>query len=195
MNTQALNLFKLSVIVAYLQSAAWVIFPWAEERVDRLLKAGVKHVQPLHCYSIIEAKTPIVIVQVHTHARRIPVVGNWNASVLPIGVQPVLQAQAPVSCGGCEADEALPVAALCGHSQVPHTFVPHIHLPVVLATSILGCGEDATEPIEAGRQVWLLAADTALLHFGVKVRDKQVRVSGVWVQGEVLGHYGDAMTD
>lgn len=155
--------------MAYLQPAAWIIFPWAEERVDRLFKAGVKHVKSLHCDGIIETKTAVVIVQIHANPRRVPVVSDWDAPVLPVGVQSVLQAQTPIACRGSEADEALPVAALGGDSQVPHTFVLHIHFPVVLATSVLGCGKDATEPVEAGWQVGLLVTDTALLHFGVKV--------------------------
>lgn len=155
--------------MAYLQSAAGIILPWAKERVDRLLKARVKHVQSLHCDGIIETKPPVVIVQVHTNTRRVPVISDRDATILPVGIQPVLQTQAPVSCRGSEADKTLPVAAFSGDSQVPHTFVLHIHLPVVLATGILGCGKDAAEPREAGWQVWLLVTNAALLHFGVKV--------------------------
>lgn len=155
--------------MAYLQPAAWIILPWAEERVDRLLKAGVKHVQSLHCNSIIETETPVVVVQVHADPRRVPVVSDGDAAILSVGIQPVLQTKAPVPCRGGEADEAFPVAALGGDSQVPHPFVPHIHLPVVLATGVLGCGEDATEPCKAGWQVWLLVTNTAFLHFCVKV--------------------------
>lgn len=155
--------------MAYLQPAARIILSWAEERIDRLFKACVKHVQSLHCDSVIETKAPIVIVQVHTDPRRVPVVGDRDAPVLSVGIQPVLQRQAPVSCGGSEANEALPIAALCGDSQVPHTFVLHIHFPVVLSTGILGCGKDTTEPGEAGWHVWFLVTNTALLHFGVEV--------------------------
>lgn len=155
--------------MAYLQPAAWIILPWTEERIDWLLKAGIKHVQSLHCDSIIETETPVVIVQVHADSRRVPVVSDRDSPILSIGVQPVLQTQAPVSCRWSETDEALPVAALGGDSQVPHTFVLHIHLPVVLAAGILGCGKDATETSEASWQVWLLVTDTALLNFCVKV--------------------------
>lgn len=155
--------------MAYLQPTAWVILPWAEKRIDGLFKAGVKYVQSLHCDGIIETKAPVVVVQVHANPRRVPVVSNGDASVLSVGVQPVLQTQAPVSCGGSKADEALPVAALGGDSQVPHTFVLYINLPVVLATGVLGCGKDTTEPSEAGWQIWLLVTNTALLHFCVKV--------------------------
>lgn len=155
--------------MAYLQPAARIILPWAEERVDRFLKAGVKHVQSLHCHGVVETETPVVVVQIHADPRRVPVVGNRDAPVLSVGIQPVLQTQAPVPCGRSEADKALPVAALSGDSEVPNTFVPHIHLPVVLATGVLGCGEDTTESVEAGRQVWLLIANTTLLHFCVKV--------------------------
>ncbi len=155
--------------MAYLQPAAWIILPWAEERIDRLFKAGVKHVQSLHCDGIVKTKAPIVVVQVHTDPRRVPVVGDRDAPVFSVGIQPVLQTQAPVSCGGREADKSLPVAALSGDSQVPHTFVLHIHLPVVLAAGVLGCGKDTTEAGEAGWQVWLLVTNTALLHFCVKV--------------------------
>lgn len=155
--------------MAYLQPAAWVILPWAEERIDRLFKAGVKHVQSLHCDGVIETKAPVVVVQVHADPRRVPIVSDRDAPVFSVGIQPVLQTQAPVSCGGSEADEALPVAALSGDSQVPHAFVLHIHLPIVLAARVLGCGKDTTEPGEAGWQVWLLVTNTALLHFCVKV--------------------------
>ena len=155
--------------MAYLQPAAWIVLPWAEKRVDGLLKAGVKHEQSLHCYGVVETKAPVVVVQVHTHARRVPVVGDWNASVLYVGIQAVLQTQAPVSRGGSEADEAFPVAALGGDSQVPHTFVSHIHLPVVLTAGILGCGKDTAEPVEAARQVRLLVTNTTLLHLCIKV--------------------------
>lgn len=120
--------------MADLQPAAWIILPWAEERVDRLIKAGIKHVQSLHCDSVIETKTATVIVQVHTDPRRVPVVSDGDASVLPVGIQPVLQTYAPVPLTGSQADKPFSVAALSGDSQVPHTFVLHIHLPVVLAT-------------------------------------------------------------
>ncbi len=155
--------------MAYLQPAAWIILPWAEERVHWLFKAGVKHVQSLHSDGIVETKAPVVVVQVHADSRRVPVVSNRDAAVLSVSVQPVLQTEAPVPCGGSEADEAFPVAALGGDSQVPHAFVLHIHLPVVLAAGILGCGEDTTESGEAGWQVWLLVTNAALLHFCVKV--------------------------
>lgn len=155
--------------MAYLQPASWIVFPWAEERVDGLVKAGVKHVQSLHRDSIIETETPVVVVQVHSHPRGVPVVGDGDASVLPVGVEPVLQAYAPVAFGGSEADEALPVAALSGDSEVPHPFVLYIHLPVVLTAGVLGGGQDTTEAGETGGQVGLLVAHTALLHFCVKV--------------------------
>lgn len=159
----------ISVIVANLQPAARIVLPWAEERVDGLFKAGVKHVESLHCDGVIETKTTVVIVQVNTNPRRVPVVGDRDAPILPVSVQPVLQTQAPVSGGGSEADEALPVAALSGDSQVPHAFVFNIHLPVVLAAGVLGCSKDTTEAGEAGRQVWLLVTNTTLLHFGVEI--------------------------
>lgn len=171
----------LSVIVAYLQSAARIILPWAEERVDGLFKAGVKHVQSLHRDGVVETKPPVVIVQVHTNTRRVPVIGDRDAAVFSIGIQPVLQTQTPVSCRGGETDKTLPVAAFSGDAEVPHTLVLHVHLPVMLATGVLRSGKDAAEPREAGWQVWLLVTNTALLHFGVKVRDKQVWVSGVRV--------------
>lgn len=155
--------------MAYLQPAAGIILPWAEERVDGLFKAGVKHVESLHCDGVIETKTTIVIVQVNSDPRGVPVVSDRDAPILPVGIQPVLQTQAPVPCGGSEADETLPVAALSGDSQVPHTFVFHVHLPVVLAAGVLGCSEDTTEAGEAGRQVRLLVTNTTLLHFGVKI--------------------------
>lgn len=155
--------------MAYLQPAAWIILPWAEERVDGLVKARVKHVQSLHCDGVIETKAPIVVVQVHADPRRVPVVSDRDAPVLPVGIQPVLQTYTPVPLGGSEADEPFPVAALSGDSQVPYTFVLHIHLPVVLAAGVLGCGKDTTEPGEAGWQVWLLVTNTSLLDFCVKV--------------------------
>lgn len=155
--------------MAYLQPAAWIILPWAEERIDRLFKAGVKHVQSLHCDGVVETKAPVVVVQEHADPRGVPVVGDGDAAVLSVGVQPVLQRQAPVSRGGSEADEALPVAAFGGDSQVPHTFVLHVHLPVVLPAGVLGCGEDTTEASEAGWQVRFLVTNAALLHFGVEV--------------------------
>lgn len=155
--------------MAYLQPAAGIVLPWAEERVNRLFKAGVKHVESLHRDGVIETKTTIVIVQVNANPRRVPVVCDRDAPILPVGIQPVLQTQAPVSCRRSEADEALPVAALSGDSQVPHTLVFNVHLPVVLATGVLGCREDTTEAGEAGRQVWLLVTTTTLLHFGVKI--------------------------
>lgn len=155
--------------MADLQPAAWIILPRAEERVDRLIKAGIKHVQSLHCDGVIETKTATVIVQIHPDPRRVPVVSDGDASVLPVGIQPVLQTYAPVPLTGSQADESFSVAALSGDSQVPHTFVLHIHLPVVLAAGVLGCGEDTTEPSEAGWQVRFLATNTSLLHFRVKV--------------------------
>lgn len=155
--------------MAYLQPAAGVILPRAEEGIDRLFKAGIKHEQSLHCDGVIEAEAPVVVVQVHADPRRVPVVGHGDSPVLSVGVQPVLQTQAPVPRGGGEADEALPVAALSGDSQVPHAFVLHVHLPVVLAAGVLGRGEDSTETSEAGRQVGLLVTNMALLYFGVKV--------------------------
>lgn len=155
--------------MAYLQPAAYVILPWAEKRIDRLLEAGVEHVESLHCNSIIETKAAIVIVQVHTDTRRVPVVSEGNATIFHIGVESVLQTEAPVSCGWSETDKALSVAALSRHPQVPHSFVPHVYFPVVLAAGVLGCGEDSTEPVEAARKIRLLAANPSLLHFGVKV--------------------------
>lgn len=155
--------------MADLQPAAWIILPWAEERVDGLVEAGVKHVQSLHCDGVIEAEAATVIVQVHTDPRRVPVVSDGDASVLPVGIEPVLQTYAPVPLTGGQADEPFSVAALGGDSQVPHTFVLHIHLPVVLATRVLGRGQDAAEPSEAGWQVRFLATNTPLLHFRVKV--------------------------
>ena len=181
----------LSVIVAYLQPAAWVVFPRAEERADCFVKAGVKHVESLHRDAVVEAEAPFVVVQKDADPGGVPVVGHRDASVLVVGVQPVLQTQAPVSCGGREVDEALPVAALGGDSQVPHALVPHIHLPVVLATGVLGYGQHATEAAEAAGRLWVLVTNVALLHFGVKVRDDQVRLSGVGVQGQVLRHCRD----
>lgn len=155
--------------MAYLQPAARIILPWAEERVDRLFKAGVKHEESLHCDGIIETKTTVVIVQVNADPRRVPVIGDRDAPILPVGIKSVLQTQAPVSRRRSKADEAFPVAALSGDSQVPHTFVFNIHLPVVLATGVLGCREDTTEASEAGWEVWLLVTATTLLHFGVKI--------------------------
>ena len=155
--------------MAYLQPAAWIILPWAEEGVDGLLEACVKQVQSLHGDSVIETQTAIVVVQVHTNTRRVPVVSDGDAPVLPIGIQTVLQAYAPVALGRSQADKALPVAALGGDPQVPYTFVLHIHLPVVLSAGVLSRGQDAAEPGEASWQVWLLTANASLLHFGVKV--------------------------
>lgn len=160
---------SLSVIVAYLQPAAGIVLPWTEKRVDRLLKAGFKHVQSLHCDGVIKTKTTMVIVQENPDPRRVPVVSDWDAPVLFIGIETVLQTQAPVPRGGSEADKALPVAALCGDSQVPHTFVPHIYLPVMLAAGILGCCKNPTEAGEAKWQVGLLVTKTSLLYFGVKI--------------------------
>lgn len=167
--------------MAYLHPAARVVLPRAEERVDGLVEAGVKHVQSLHGDGVVEAEPPVVVVQVDAHPRRVPVVGHGDAAVLAVGVQSVLQAYAPVALGGGEADEALPVAALGGDAQVPHALVPHVHLPVVLTAAVLGRGQDAAEAREAGGKVGLLVAHAALLHFGVKVRNDQVGVSGVRV--------------
>lgn len=156
--------------MADLQPAARVVLPRAKERVYRLIEARVKHVESPHRHGVTETETALIVIQVDADAGGVPVVGDGDAPVLPVGIQAVLQADAPVTLGGSEADEALPVAGHGRHPQVPHAFVLHIHLPVVLPTGVLGCGQDPAETGEAGRRVQqVLATDVALLHFGVKI--------------------------
>lgn len=134
---------------------------------------------------------PLIVIQVDADAGGVPVVGDGDAAVFPVGIQPVLQAYAPVALRRGKADVAFPVAGDGGDPEVPDAFVFHIHLPVVLPAGVLGCGEDTAEAGEAARQVrQVLATDVALLHLCVKVWDGQVRVGSVRVQGEVLRHYG-----
>lgn len=177
-----------SVIVADLQSAPGIVFPWAKERRHRLLEARVKHVKSLHGDGVVETQKPVVIVQIHAHPGWGPVVCHGDTAILRVGVEAVLQADAPVSCGWGQADVAFPVAADGGDPQVPHSFVPHVHLPVVLTAGVLGDAQDAAEAREALGHVSLVATDAALLHFGVEVRDVQVRVSCGRVQRQVLRH-------
>lgn len=76
----------LLIIVTYLQPAAHVVLPWTEERIDGLFEAGVEHIESLHCNSIVETKAPVVIVQIHADARRVPVVGEGNAAIFHVGI-------------------------------------------------------------------------------------------------------------
>lgn len=181
-------LASFSVIVAYLQPTSWIVLPGAKERTDGLIKKGDKGIQLLHGDGIIEANMSVVIVQVHSDPGGVPVVGHGDPAVVPAGVQSVLLRQAPVSFGGRETDEAFSVAVLCGDSQVPHPFIPHVHLPVMLSAGILGCGQDPEESREAPGQVRFLAANVALLHFCIEVGDDKVWVGRVGVQGKVLRH-------
>lgn len=175
--------------MAYLQPAARVVLPRAKERVHGLVEASVKHVQSPHRHGVTETQTPLIVIQVDADAGGVPVVGDGDASVLPVGIQPVLQAYAPVALRGGEADEAFPVAGHSCDPEVPDAFVLHVHLPVVLPAGILGRGQDSAEAGETGRGVrQVRVTDAALLHFRVKVRDEQVGVGSVWIQGEVLRH-------
>lgn len=168
--------------MADLQPAARIILPRAEEWVHWLIEARVKHVQSPHRHRVTETETALIIIQVDANPGGIPVVGNGDAPVLPVGIQPVLQTYAPVTLRRSEADKAFPVAGHGCDPEVPDAFVLHIHLPVVLPTGVLGCGEDSTETGEASRQVrQVLATDAALLYFGVKVRDVQVWMGSIWV--------------
>lgn len=168
--------------MAYLQPAARIVLPRAKERVHWLIEASVKHVESPHRHRIAETQSPLVVIQVDADAGGVPVVGDGDAAVLPVGIEPVLQAYAPVTLRGGEADVAFPVAGHGRDPEVPDAFVLHVHLPVVLPAGVLGCGQDSAEAGEAGRQVrQVQVTDVALLHLCVKVRDEQVWVGCVWV--------------
>ncbi|KAG9351774.1 hypothetical protein JZ751_023025 [Albula glossodonta] len=115
--------FLGQIVMAHLQPAPRVILPRAEEGEDRLIKVGVEGIDVLHCDGVIEGDTAHVIVQVDAHSRRVPIVCQGQASILLVGIQAVLQAYAPV----------------------PHPLVSDVHLPVVLSTGELSCGQDAEE--------------------------------------------------
>ena len=156
--------------MAYLQPAARIVLSRAKERIHWLVKASVKHVQSPHRHGVAETQMPLIVIQVDADAGGVPVVGDGDAAVFPVGIQPVLQAYAPVALRRGKADVAFPVAGDGGDPEVPDAFVFHIHLPVVLPAGVLGCGEDTAEAGEAARQVrQVLATDVALLHLCVKV--------------------------
>lgn len=171
--------------MAYLHPAPRVVLPGAEERTDGVVEVRVKGVDALHGDGVVEGHAAAVVVQVDTHSGRVPVLGDGQAGVVLVGVQPVLQTEAPVAGRRGQADEALAVAVLGGDSQVPDALVADVYLPVVLPGGELGRGQDTEEARELLRQVGLLGAAPRLLHCSTVPADHEVGVGSVRVQGQV----------
>lgn len=122
-----------------------------------------------------------VVIQEDADSRRVPVIRYRHARVLLVGVQSVLETQAPVASRGRKVYEAFAVAVLCGDAQIPDSLVPHIHLPVMLTVGVLGGREHSEKTSESLGHVRFLGTNTALLNLGVKVTDGQRGVSSVQI--------------
>lgn len=109
-----------------------------------------KGVNVYPCFRIIKRHLTLFIVHKHPNLLRALADGYVGGRLCAEGVVGLVsQAEKPVSIAGVDSDLAFPVDRVAGYTDVPVSFIPHFHFPVVASRGKALLAQDTHHAVKA----------------------------------------------